>query len=248
MYSRNGIRSVRHILDLCLAVLVVASPLATLQAHASAAPGVLSDVPPEGLMVLLPSRAVESVRSDLEAAERLEKASNSARESAEEYLKVAKAQITVCTSEIDVLKDRVKLAKEQKNQTEQDSLERHIKAKDLQLKMLEARRDMREAEIGLADAQRRTAETSGGTLKKELELIERREMLVQISASREVPPDPIALTKLQTEVRDIERQTIEAMKDLAQKQKDAAEREMDVLDKRLNVHEAQLAVLVGPKN
>jgi chromosome segregation ATPase len=249
MMLRNRIRSAIHGLAISLVtVLILAIPLATPSAHASAVPGVLPETSPDSLLVLLPPRAVDTAQQDLAAVEARGDAANADLVSAQGRLAVAKAQVEVRKSEIETIKTKVKLAKEQKNQTEQADLELQIKGKTLQLKMLEARRDMRDAEAGLADARRQAAQTGAAFFKKELELLARRADLLRTNSARDGAANLDGLVRLQSEIRDLERRCIEILKDVADKEKSVSEREITLLDKRLEVHAAQLALLAGSKN
>jgi hypothetical protein len=248
MMLRNRVRSIFRGLDVSLmALLILASPLATPSVHASAVPGVLPETSPDSLLVLLPPRAVDSAQQDLAAAEAAGVAANADLVAAQGRLGVAKAQVEVRKSEIETIKTKVKLAKEQKNQTEQADLELQIKAKALQLKMLESRRDMRDAESSLADARRQAAQAGAAFFKRELELIGRRADLLAANSARDGAANLDGLVRLQNEIRDLERRCIEISKDVADKEKSVAEREMNLLDKRLEVHAAQLALLTGSK-
>jgi chromosome segregation ATPase len=246
---RGEIRTAVHVLVVfAVALLILACPLATRPARASAVPGVLPETSPDSLLVLMPSRAADLVQQDLAAAEAMEGAANADLASAQGRLGVAKAQVEVHKSEIETIKTKVKLAKEQKNQTEQANLELQIKAMTLKLKVLEARRDMRDAEAGVADARRQAAQTAKEFFRKELELIGRRADLLRTDSAREGAANLDGLVRLQGEIRDLERRCLEILKDVVDKEKSVSEREMDLLDKRLGVHAAQVALLAGPKS
>lgn len=248
MMLRSGIRTAILVLEVSLlAFLILVCPLTTRSARASAVPGVLPDASPDSLLTLLPSRAADIVQGDLAAAEAREGAGNADLASSQGCLGVARAHVEVRKREIEMIKAKVKLAKEQKNQTEQANLELQIKSRALQLKMLEARRDMRDAEVSLAEARRKAAQTQSGFFRKELELIGMRADLLRTTSVREGAANVDGLVRLQGEIRDLERRCIEILKDVADKEKSVAESETNLLDKRLRVYEAQLTLLAGPK-
>jgi len=244
---RKG-RSRVHLPFVSLVVLpVLASLLATGSAPGSSVPGVLPDAAADSLMILLPVRGVDAVNQELTSASLLEEASNADLVLARGNLAEAKARVEVCAKEIETVKAKVKLAKEQKNETEQGNLERQVKAKELQHEMLKARKEMREAEVVLAETRRTAAQTQSGCLKKELELIGKRDDLLRASSAVPGPTNMDAIVRLQTEIRDLERRCLEIQKEVAEKDRKCAEDEANLLDKRLKLREAQLAFVAGPK-
>jgi hypothetical protein len=248
MMPRKSIRTAIHVLGASLAtLLILASPLTTRSACASAVAGVLPDAAPDSLMTLLPPRAADAVNQELAQAGAMESAGNADLISAQGRLAEAKARVDVCASEIEAIKARIKLAKEQKNSTEQAGLEQQVKAKGLQLDVLKARVEMRNAEVAFADARRLMAQTQSGFLKKELELIGKRGDLLRLGSAPGGTANLDGITRLQIEIRDLERRGIEILKEVAEKEKNAAEDEASVLDKRLKLQEAQLGFIAGPK-
>ena len=248
MITRGEIHPAAHVLVFALiAVLAFVSPLVAQPARAAAVTGVLPDASPDSLLVLLPPRAVDTVRQDLAIADALEGTANTDMIGAQGRMGEAKAHVEVRKSEIEMLKAKVKLAKEQKNETEQANLELQVKAKELQLKMLEARRDMRDVEASLAEIRRKAAQTQSAFFKKEIELIGKRADLLQMTSAPAGVANLDGLVRLQGEIRELERRCLEILKDVADKEKSAAESEMNLLDKRMKVYEAQLAFHAGPK-
>ena len=246
--TQHGIRSgVLKITCSLAALMILGLPLTARPARASVAPGVLPEASPDSLITLLPPRDGEVVRQDKGVAEAMEAAVNVDLIAAQGRLAETKAHIEVRKSEIEMLKAKVKLAKEQKNETEQGNLERQVKAKELQHEMLKARKEMREAEVVLAETRRTAAQTQSGCLKKELELIGKRDDLLRASSAVPGPTNMDAIVRLQTEIRDLERRCLEIQKEVAEKDRKCAEDEANLLDKRMKVYEAQLAFHAGPK-
>ena len=244
--GRNG--STIRMLALALMALVAgASPLATRPAHAYAIPGVLADAAPDSLLVLIPPRAAEAIQQDLADSEAVESAANANMVSAQGRLGEARVHVDVRKSEIESIKAKVKLAKEQKNETEQANLERQVKAKELQLKVLEARREMRDAEVSLADARRKAAQVQAGYFKKELGTPREAGQPAAMSSVPAGATNLDGLIRIQVEIRDLEQRCIEILKDVALKQRKVAEDEVSLLDKRLKLHELQLGLLKGPE-
>jgi len=104
---------------------------------------------------------------------------------------------------------------------------------------------MREAERDFADTRRRAAEVLDEFLKKEIRLSEKRDDLITLSTSNERQADPDVIERLRTEIRDLEHQCLEILKDALNKQKDKANEEKDVVEKRLKLFEAQHAFMLG---
>jgi hypothetical protein len=248
MKLRESIQNVGPVLGVFFVTLVVlANPLTAVSACASAVAGVLPDAAPDSLMVLHPPRTADAVNQDLAQASARESTANTDLVSAQGRLAEAKARVDVCQSEIEAIKAKIKLAKEQKNASEQAGFEQQAKAKELQLAVLKARVEMRDAEVAFADTRRLAAQTESAFLKKELELVGKRSDLARLGSSPGGTANLDGLTRLQTEVRDLERHCLEALKDFADKEKKAAEDEATLLEKRLKLQEAQLGLVAGPK-
>ena len=245
--TRNSRTAIRLLGILLAFVLTLASRLAVPSAQASAVPGVLPDALPDSLMILLPSRDAGAVDDDLANAEARANASNEDEVAAQGRLGQDKARVDVCTQEIETVKAKVKLAKEQKDKTAQADYEQRVKTKELQLNVLKARKDMREAEVALAGKRRATVQAEAGFLRKELELIGKREELARQRAAAPGTMNLDALVRLQADIRDLEHRCLEVLKDVAEKQKGVAEGEANLIDKRLKLEEAQAAYFVGPK-
>ena len=224
-----------------------ASPLATRPAHAYAIPGVLADAAADSLLILLPPRAAEAIQQDRADSEALESAANANMVFAQGRLGEVRAHVEVRKSDIESTKSKIKLAKEQKNKTEQADLERQVKAQELQLKVLEARRDMREAEVSLADARRKAGQVQAGFFKQELELLGKRGNLQQMGSVPAGAANLDGLIRIQGEIRDLEQRCMEILKDVALNHRKVAEAEVSLLDKRLKLHELQLELLKGPE-
>ncbi len=226
-----------------LLLLAIQFPIPT--ARGALVPGVLPDAAPESLLVLLAPRSTEAIQQEMSAADVMEDAAKRDLESAQGKLAEAKAAVNVRKSEIETLKAKIKLAEEQKNETEKADLAQQVKAKELQVKVLEARVEMREAEAGLANARREAAQTQSAFHKKERELIEKRNELVKLQAAPEGAANLDGLIKLRNEVRDLERRSLEVLKDAANKSRNAAEHEARVVDQRLKLQERQKGLIGG---
>lgn len=248
MTARTRTRSTLRVLGLSLlTLLALASPFTIRPAGASAVHGVLPDAVPDSLLILMPPRAADAIRQDLAIVDAAESAASADLVSAQGRVGEAKARVDVCASEIEAIKAKVKLAKEQKNETEQANLELRIKARELLLGALKARREMRDAEVGWADARRKAAQVRSEYFQKELELLEKRGSLSAMSSPGAGTTNLDGLLRLRVEIRDLERRGLEIAKDAADKEKNAAENEANLLDKRLKLEEAQRALVAGPK-
>jgi hypothetical protein len=248
MITPIRIRSAIQVLGVSMiALLVSASPLTIRSAHASAVPGVLPDAAADSLLVLLPPRAQEAVRQDLADAEALANEANGDLVFAQGRQGEVKAHIEVRKSEIEATKAKIKLAKEQKNATEQVDLEQQVKAQELRLKVLETRKEMRDAEVVLADARRKAGQTQSGFFKKELELLAKRSDLQKMGSVGGGVANFDGLVRLQGETRELERRGMEILKGVAEAEKKVADAEVSLLDKRLKLHEVQLELFKSPK-
>ena len=248
MIIRRKTRSTIHVLVVPpIALLALASLLTAWSASASVVPGVLSDAPPDSLLTLIPSRTEETARQDLAEAEAMEAEANADLVSAQGCLGEAKGHVDVRKSEIESIEAKIKSAKEQKNETEQANLEQQAKAKALQLKVLEARKEMRDAEVSFIGALRKLAQAKAGYFRKELELIGTRDNLLRMSSAHEGATNLEGLIQLQVEIRELERRCLDILKDVAEEEENTAQDEARLLDKRLKLHEAQLALLGGKK-
>ena len=195
----------------------------------------LVDAAPDSSLVMVPPRSMDDVARDQADAEAAARAADETVVLTRGLAARSAAQVEVKKSEVDNLKARVKVAKESKNEAEQKDLERQQKELELAQKRLERIRDMRGAELDLAQAQKAAAASRAQVHQAERALLDLRGQLDQTGATA---PSTGQLEKFLAQKRDVskaETRVLELTKELAGKRTDVASKAKDLADRRLAV-------------
>ncbi len=192
----------------------------------------------DSLVALVPWRPGGAIQDDLRRAEDAVRTASYEVESTRLLRSRAETRRKAMESEIDQIKDRLDRAKDEKREADRQALEIELKAAEAGKKTLEEREALREAEIELAEAERRLAEARVKALGLELQLERRRgERAMGLATSL------LEASRQQRVLRDLERQTLEAMRDEARRQKDLADRSLRVVERKLKLFQAQARLL-----
>ncbi len=192
----------------------------------------------DSLVALVPWRPAGAIQDDLRRAEDALRTASYEVESTRLLRSRAETRRKAMESEIDQIKDRLDRAKDEKREADRQALEIELKAAEAGKKTLEEREALREAEIELAEAERRLAEARVKALGLELQLERRRgERAMGLATSL------LEASRQQRVLRDLERQTLEAMRDEARRQKDLADRSLRVVERKLKLFQAQARLL-----
>jgi hypothetical protein len=144
--------------------------------------------------------------------------------------------IEVKKQEISTIDARIKLADKSKQETDKITLTAEKKVNERQKTFLERREALHAAEIEEAKASKKLADQSTKALELELQLAQRRQARARAPAG-----DPTALLSMDQVIRDLEKKTLEAQRDVAQAEKDHAGKHEDIAKRRLELYQAQIA-------
>jgi len=186
-------------------------------------------------LAIVPTRSIEQIDGDLELAAELGRAFEQRRLFADVELTRSEQAIVRTKQQLDAVKQQLKQAKQDGRDadkvvlgTEQKSLE--------QLQTFYGReRDLRKAEIQLADARVASAAAARTSLDLERQLIEKRAEVVAAGMD--------ALRRSQV-LSQLEKTTLEAQKKRSELDRRAVDREKSVIAKRLKLFDAR-AKLTG---
>ncbi len=202
---------------------------------------VLSSAKPDTFMTLVAPRDKGEIDRDRDAAKNDESAADLAIRAANEREASEKAEVDLQKANVEQIKAEINLADQNKDEAAKKSGEAKKQYAELRLKLLEKRRDMRSAERGLAQAMKEAAGGIARACEREKNLGDKRGENPPFSAT-----DASALAKRlrwENDVRDLEKQTLEAYREASSKRKTLTERESDVISKRLDVLSVQKEIV-----
>jgi hypothetical protein len=140
---------------------------------------------------------------------------------------------------ISANKDKLKIAKREKNESEKLVLTTEGKTLRRDLELLEQREAIRGAEIELARKRNELAALTKQALDLERQLVLKRTEPTETSASS---TDSVRLARV---LIDLEKATLEAQKKVADKQREAADGARTVVDRQLKTLQAQQNIYSG---
>jgi hypothetical protein len=219
-------------------ILLALSQLSAAQMLPEAAT-IVAQPPKDKFLMLAPPRDINEIQSDIASAEWDRTTSSEAERTAQEQRSTAKAKIDEKKQAIASNKERLKIAKKEKNGSETLLLTTLGKALNRDKKMFEQREALRDAEIDLAKKRVELA-----ILMKQAFDLER-----QLAIKRAEQPETIAneLDAARTSrlLIDMEKATLEAQKTVANKQGEVADGAKKVVIRQLKTLEAQRNIYAG---
>jgi hypothetical protein len=186
----------------------------------------------ERSLMLVPQRSVEEIQRDIDSADQARMAATEAERTAQEQRSSATAMIWEKKKAISANKDTLKIAKRAKNESEKLVLTTEGKALERDLELLEQREALRGDEIDLARKRNELATLTKQALDLERQLILKRTKKTETSASR---ADSVRIARV---LIDLEKATLEAQKNVADKQSEVANRARTVVDRQLKTLQA----------
>ncbi len=195
---------------------------------------------PDAFLRLVPVRSIDSIRGDIERATSDAQAARAQQNGAEGFKVRVESQLKLQDQEIKGLKDRIKVAKNNKNETEVIALEAEKKSAERAKTLLERRREMRKIEAEAAKAAMASANAWKAALSLELELATKREQARMAAGG----PD-MGTARTQLVLRELEGRTLKAQKEHASKAEDLAKRQKQLVERRLDLFEAQRKLQAG---
>jgi len=192
-------------------------------------------------LVLVPIRAEDDIRSDIDDSRRQEDRAREEKRSSEQLERLARDQLAAQKSEIDAIKARLKVAKNDDRKADVTVLEADRKLAEGAEDLLEKRRDLRRVEVRGWDMVAKLAVATRQAAELELELASARERLKSDGprGSAEVA------RRLERRVNELEKRTLEAQKDRAELRAKVAQTEKDVVDSRLDLLKTRAKINAG---
>ena len=199
----------------------------------------VSPLPQDQFLLLVQPRDRAEIRRDIEMAEQVQSTAKEAEQIAQEQQAAAAARIEEKKQAISANKDRLKIAKKEKNEAEILVLTTELKALERDKDLYEQRESLRGAEIDLAKNRGELASLSKQAFDLELQLELKREEQPEFNPSG---PETARATRV---LIDLEKATLEMQKKVADKQGEVADSAKKVVDRQLKTLEAQLNIYAG---
>ena len=192
-------------------------------------------------LVLVPVRAQEDIRTDIKRSQDDEARAREEKQRAEQLERLARDQLEAQKQEIDAIKARLKIAKNEDRAADVIVLESDKKLAEGAKQLLEKRRDMRRKEIKGWDTVTKLAVSTREAAELELELARARETL------RDKGPQESneEAHRLDRRVNELEKRTLEAQKKRAELRASVAQTEGDVVNSRLQLLKARAKLDAG---
>jgi len=200
----------------------------------------------DSAIVVVPMRDIAMIERDLEEANAHKVYIEQRMDQAKNLQARAETAIKVKETEINAIEAQLDLAKKMKDEMQKSDLESRKKLAKLEKDLLQSREKLRDQEIRYGKAAREYYEDYGRSFEREMELARMRDRRMQLG--RWVTASPSLLTEAQgidNEIRDLERKTLDAQIQAAEKRKVMAQQEADVAKARKKILESQLKLQRG---
>lgn len=192
-------------------------------------------------LVLVPFRSEDEIEADIRASRDAEEKAETQKREAEQLERLARDQLDAQKREIDAIKARIKVAKnDDGREAELAVLETDKKLAEGAKKLLEKRRDLRRREIDGWETAARLAVATRRAAELELELARARDELR--SAARSPGAD---VSRQERRVNELEKRTLEAQKERADWRGRVADTEEDVVSSRLELLKTRARIEAG---
>jgi hypothetical protein len=195
---------------------------------------------PDSFLVAVPIRDTSEIQRDLGSAIQARTQAERDRARAEELRASARARMTRKERDIDAIKAREKVAKDEKRSADVVALQAEKKAAEREKDLIQRRGSLREGEIELEKKRAELAEVRRQALELELQLALRR--LEQRAVPGGVGPEDARTRQV---LGELERRTLEMQREEADKSKEVADRRKDIIKKRLEILDAQRKFVGG---
>jgi hypothetical protein len=207
-------------------------------ASEQAPPSVSSPAQDKFLMLVQPRDTAE-IQRDIESAEQSRMAATEAEGTAKEQRSAAAARIEEKKQAISANKDRLKTAKNAKNESEILLLKTEGKALERDKNLYEEREALRDAEIDLAIKRKELASLMRQAFDLERQLAIKRVEQPETGVSG---PETARVARV---LIDLEKATLEMQKKVADKQSEVADGAKKVVERQLKTLEAQQNIYAG---
>jgi hypothetical protein len=146
------------------------------------------------------------------------------------------ADVEIQKSRIDITKTELKLARGQRREAEQQSLEQRKRVQDAEKELLERVEDAVKARLKFAEELLKGAQASVTAYQLELELVDKNEELAALAARASVDAAPDWLGE---GLDDLRGRVLTAMRTAAEREERVAKERRSYVDTQLKVLEAQ---------
>lgn len=181
-------------------------------------------------LAIVPNRSIEEIDTERELASEVNRAFEQRRLSADIELTRSMQAIARTEQQLDAVKQQLKQAKQDGREAEKIGLEAEQKSLGKLTGFYERERDLRKAEIQLADARVASAAAARSALDLERQLMVKR---AEVAAGG---MDALRRSQVQAQ---LEKRTLEAQKKRSELDRRAVDREKTVIDKRLKLFDAR---------
>lgn len=210
---------------------------------------VLRAVEAQDFYLLVPLREPAAIETDQSAARLEGGGADLDIVQAQTALTQEEHHVEVKKTEIAAIKEKIDAAKKEKNETEKAEWEKQKKKEELELKLLERRAEMRKAELEYATALKDAALMIVAACDLERKLRDRATLLVpsdldSLRPQEEIDRDLARAATRDPQVHELERATLQARKDVAEKRQAAMKKAANLHESRIKVLESQGAILV----
>jgi len=188
------------------------------------------------ILVILPTRTTAAVQADIDNARKAKQEADVRRGAAQSLRDAYDPKIKLAQKEIEVIGKKSDLAKNEKRDADVVTLEAEKKSAERVKDLLERQRDLREAELEVTKAEVELASAAETAFSLESDLMKKR---LELAASVGSGSSAIQLGALQQVVRELEGRTLNAQKDMAEKQASVAQCQKTVVERRLQLFESQ---------
>ena len=192
-------------------------------------------------LVLVPFRAEDDIQADIDASRLQERRALEEKRSTEDLERLARDQLEAQKAEIDAIKARLKVAKNDDRKAEEVVLESDQKLAEGAKELLEKRRDLRKEEAKGWDMVSKLAAATRQAAELELELASARNQLREAGPQRGTEE----LNRLERRVNELEKRTLEAQKKRADLRAKVAQTERDVVENRLDLLKTRIKINAG---
>lgn len=214
--------------------------LLALQAMAIPATWAADGISENLLLSIVPHRAAEDIRADLDHAFIEIKLVQQRYARAKETYEMVQARIVVRENELKDIEQNLKNAKNSNNKSQAVSSEASKNASIQILDLLKSRKNLRKAEIEATEAGSSLAQASKFVLELELEVSQKQAEHDSLQFSGTPGMEVNALSQT---IRTIEGKYLEAQQEEAKKLEQLASRERNVVNQRLKLFDLQGKVL-----
>jgi colicin import membrane protein len=194
----------------------------------------LDPVAADTFLVLVPYRPMSEIRSELDRVREARRDAQAERQRSEELERRVDAVMEVNKRQIALIKSREDFAKKEKREADQAQEKTNRDQAELVQKMLERRKQLRQTESDVAQAEQQADEARVKALETELALAEKRQEL-----ERAPRADTARMRMLRREISQLERRTLQDRAEAAGKERSYAERARQLAERRLSLHDAQ---------